>query len=94
MLRIRLNRIGKKHQPSYRVVVVPQRSKPVGGRVNEDLGWWNPSTKQFGLEKERVEYWLQHGAQSSETVHNLFVRAGILKTAKKAVHAKKKEKKK
>lgn len=94
MLRIRLNRVGKKHQSTYRVVVLPQRSKPRGGKVNEDLGWWNPHTNTHGLQKERVEYWMKNGAQPSDTVHNLFVKAGLLKEKKITVHKKKKEGKK
>jgi len=94
MQRIRLNRIGKRHQSTYRVVVLPQRSKPRGGKVNEDLGWLNPHTGQHSLSEDRVVYWLKNGAQPSETVHNLFVRAGLIKGEKVAVHAKKKEGKK
>ncbi len=94
MLRIRLNRVGKRHQSTYRVVVLPQRSKPRGGKVNEDLGWWNPHTGKHGLSGERVSHWLKNGAQPSETVHNLLVRAGLVQGKKVAVHKKKKEGKK
>ena len=94
MLRIRLNRVGKKHQSTYRVVVLPQRSKPRGGKVNEDLGWWNPHTGAHQISGERATYWIKNGAQPSDTVHNLLVRAGIVKTAKIPVHKKKKEGKK
>ncbi|MDE1970155.1 MAG: 30S ribosomal protein S16 [Patescibacteria group bacterium] len=94
MLRIRLNRVGKKHQATYRVVVLPQRSKPRGGKVNEDLGWWNPHTGTHALSEDRAQYWLHQGAKPSDTVYNLFVHAGIVRGAKRPVHNTKKEGKK
>ena len=77
MLVIRLRRIGKKHQPSYRVVVSERRSK-LGGPPVEDLGFYNPSTKSFSAKKDRVEYWLSHGAHATPTVHNLLVTHKVL----------------
>ncbi len=70
MLVICLKRVGKKHQPSYRVVVKEKRSK-LSNKFVEDLGFYNPHTKKCELKKEKIEHWLKVGAQPSETVKNL-----------------------
>lgn len=81
MLVIRLQRIGKKHQPSYRLVVAERRSKLIAPPV-EDLGSYNPGTKQITLNKERIQYWVGKGARPSLTAHNLLVKEGVLNSAK------------
>lgn len=88
MLAIKLQRIGKKHQPSYRLVVAMKRSKMAGPPV-EDLGSYNPFTKKATFKKERTSYWLGVGAQPTVTAHNLLVKEGIATTAKRAVKMKK-----
>jgi small subunit ribosomal protein S16 len=84
MLAIKLQRIGKKHQPSYRLVVAPARSKMAGPPV-EDLGSYHPATKVTAFKKERISYWLGVGAQPTVTVHNLLVAQGVVTTPKRAV---------
>ena len=92
MLAIKLQRIGKKHQPSYRIVVQEKREK-LGGSSVEDVGWLNPLLKKHELKRDRIEHWLKIGAQPTDTVWNLLVSAGILKAPKRAVHKKAKAKK-
>lgn len=87
MLAIKLKRIGKKHQASFRVVVAEKRSK-VKGNFVEDLGWVNPRTDDTKVNAERVSYWLGVGAQPTDTVWNLLVKAGVAKGKKIAVHGK------
>ncbi len=89
MLTIRLQRIGKKHQPSYRLVVAEKRSK-LGGPAKEDLGFYNPLRKDAGFKAERILYWLGVGAKPSAMVHNLLVRHNILKGPKIKISIKKK----
>lgn len=89
MLAIKLKRIGKKHQPSFRVVVAEKRSK-LGGRYVEDIGWFNPKTDEFNVKKERVAHWLKNGAQPTDTVHNLLIKSGVITGSKIPVHKKKK----
>jgi len=89
MLAIKLQRIGKKHQPSYRLVVTERRSK-MAAPPTEDLGVYNPLSKQAVFKKDRVSYWLKAGAQPTVTVHNLLVKEGIVSTPKLAVKMKKK----
>ncbi len=81
MLVIRLQRIGKKHQPSYRVVAAEKRSK-LGGPPVEDLGSYNPFTKKAAFKNERISHWLKVGAKPTATVHNLFIKHGTTKGSK------------
>lgn len=91
MLAIKLQRIGKKHQPSFRVVVAERRSK-LGGPPVEDLGSYNPFTKSFNVKADRVTYWIGVGAKPTATTHNLFVKGGVLKSPKIKIRLKQKEK--
>ncbi len=90
MLAIKLQRIGRRHQPHYRVVVAERRSK-LGAPPVEDLGSYNPMTKTFTIKTERAAHWLKIGAQPTVTVHNLFVKQGLTKEAKIPVKIKKPE---
>ncbi len=93
MLVIRLTRIGKKNQPSYRVVLT-EKTNPVRGKFIEILGSYNPRLKTKALKAERIQYWLSKGAQASATVHNLLVNEKIITSPKvKAWHPKKKTQK-
>ena len=78
MLRIRLRRTGKAHQPSYRVVVADQRAKRDGDFV-EVLGHYNPRSvpKVFEIKEERLKHYLANGAQPTETLHRLFHKNGL-----------------
>jgi len=91
MLAIKLKRVGKKHQASFRIVVGERRSK-VNGRFVEELGWFNPRTSEVQVDKERALYWVKSGAQATDSVHNLFVRVGVVKGKKIAVHSISKKK--
>ena len=96
MICIRLQRIGKKKQPIYRVIV-SDKHKDTQAKSLEILGNYNPVTqpKQIELKKDRIEYWLSVGAQPSPTVNNLLVKEGILKAKKqKSVFISKKRAKK
>lgn len=90
MLAIKFQRVGKKHQPSYRIVVAEKRSK-LGGPPVEQVGTYNPSTKKASLEKERVLYWLKVGAKPTASIHNLLVRQSVISGPKVAIKTKKPE---
>jgi ribosomal protein S16 len=81
MLVLRLQRIGKKHEPHYRLVVSEKREK-LGAPPAEDLGSYNPKTKTSTINKDRVSYWLKQGAQASATVHNLLIKEGVVSAPK------------
>lgn len=69
MLTIRLNRVGKKNQAKYRVVVMDHK-RATDARPVEFLGFYNPHNDEnpFQVDVERVDYWLSNGAQTSSTV--------------------------
>lgn len=90
MLAIKLKKIGKKHQPSFRLVVDEKRSKLLGSNL-EDLGWYNPDSKKHDFKTERIAHWLKNGAKPTDSVHNLLISTGVIKGKKIAVHAKKKQ---
>lgn len=81
MLVIRFQRVGRKNDPAFRVVVTEKRSKPKSGEL-EILGSYHPKTKHTVLKSERILYWMSKGAQISPTVHNLLVKHGIIKGKK------------
>ena len=72
MVRIRLRRVGAKNQPSYRIVVTDQRS-PRDGRFIEVIGFYNPRTdpETYKIDEARALYWLEKGAQPSDSVVRL-----------------------
>ena len=84
MLKIRLQRIGKKGQAHYRLVVLEHTQRPKG-RYLEDLGSYNPHTKDLNVKKERIEYWVSKGAQFSATANNLLIGKEIIKGNKVTV---------
>ncbi len=77
MLVIRLQRVGRRHQPSYRLVVSEKRSK-LGGPPVEDLGSYNPFSKIISFKQERISHWMGIGAKPTVTVHNLLVKQGAV----------------
>ncbi|MDD5639781.1 MAG: 30S ribosomal protein S16 [Candidatus Pacebacteria bacterium] len=86
MLTIRLLRIGKKHQPSYKIVVTDKRRAPAGGRFVEEIGNYDPKSKQRNINKERAQYWVSVGAQPSNTVHNMLVTDKVLDKPKRKIY--------
>ncbi|NQU78086.1 30S ribosomal protein S16 [Candidatus Falkowbacteria bacterium] len=94
MLTIRLARIGKKKQPIYRLII-NEKTKDTLGDFLENLGTYNPRTKETNLKTERIKHWLSKGAGTSDTVQNLLVNQGIIKDKKvKSWRPKKKKEEK
>jgi small subunit ribosomal protein S16 len=77
MVKIRLMRVGKKKQPSFRVVVADQRS-PRDGRIIEAIGHYGPrqDPSEIVIDSERAVFWLERGAQPSNTVRKLLEISG------------------
>ncbi|HLC64317.1 MAG TPA: 30S ribosomal protein S16, partial [Patescibacteria group bacterium] len=90
MLTIRFTRTGKKKQPQYRLIVSEKHKDPWGDYL-ELLGNYNPHTKEVNLKEDRIKHWLSVGAQTSNSVHNLLVKQGLIEgDRKKAVRISKK----
>ena len=81
MLKIRLQRIGKKKQAHYKVVVM-EHTRKTTGKYLELLGWYNPHTSEIEVNAERLNHHLSNGAQMSATVNNLLITRGIIKGEK------------
>lgn len=77
MLTIRLQRVGKKHQPSYRIVLIDSRRAAKSGSVLEILGSYNPKKKESSLKIEEIKKYLCKGARLSDTVRNLLTKNKI-----------------
>ncbi|MGI5819259.1 MAG: 30S ribosomal protein S16 [Armatimonadota bacterium] len=77
--KIRLKRFGGKHDPHFRIVVADSRKRRDGSSV-EELGYYSPagSSPRLEVNGERTLYWLGVGAQPTDTVHALLVRAGVI----------------
>jgi len=75
-----MKRMGRRHRPFYRINAMDTRS-PRDGRVIEELGTYDPiekdESKQVNLKEDRIRYWLEKGATTSETVGNLLRKKGI-----------------
>lgn len=81
MVKLRLKRFGKKHQPSYRIIAIDSRSRREG-RPLEELGYYNPRTKETVLETAGLLKWLRRGAKPTDTVDSLLRKAGIYEMLK------------
>merc|ERR1739841_159879 len=75
---IRFMRIGRIHEPFYRIIAVDSRRKRDTEPI-EFLGWYNPKTKEANLNAPEIKKWLSFGAQPSDRLKGLFKRAAIIK---------------
>ena len=85
MVKIRLRRTGRKKQPTFRIVVADSQS-PRDGKFIEVIGQYMPrqGEQALNLKADRVHYWLDSGAQPTDTVRSLLRRAGVLKARHEA----------
>lgn len=77
MLTIRMQRTGRKGHAQFRVVVQDARVTPTSGKVVALLGHYNPHTKEVVVDKEKVGFYLEHGAQPSDRVARLLKSEGV-----------------
>lgn len=89
MLKIRLQRVGRKHEPSFRLVLTDSKNSTKSGRFKEILGSYDPRKTTDSIKLDRVKHWLSMGASPTATVHNLLVTHKILDAKKKNVLPKK-----
>lgn len=89
MLTIRLTRVGKKKDSSFRVIVVDSKRKVKAGNYLEMVGSYDPRTNNATLESDRIKHWISVGAQPSDTVHNLLITHKVIEGKKINVLPKK-----
>ncbi len=89
MLKIRLQRIGRKNDPSFRAVLTDSKNSTKSGKFLEIVGTYNPKAGETSFKTERIQYWVGKGAQLSDTMHNFMVREKVIEGKKKNVLSKK-----
>ncbi len=89
MLTIRLQRIGRKNEAAFRLVVTDSKHAAKSGKFHEIVGSYTLKSDAIVLKKDRITHWLEHGAQTSDTVHNILVKQGVITVKKKNVLSKK-----
>lgn len=89
MLKIRLQRIGRKNDPAFRVVLTDSKNAAKSGKFLEIIGNYNPKKGETVFNAERINHWIKNGAQLSDTVHNFLVKEKVITGKKKNVLPKK-----
>ena len=77
MLKLRLKRVGRKRAPSYRLVVMENTTRR-DGRPVEEVGYYDPISKNYKFDSEKIKKWLGYGVKPTETVTNLLKKADII----------------
>jgi small subunit ribosomal protein S16 len=94
MLKIRLQRIGRKNDPAFRAVLTDSKNSTKSGKFLEILGTYNPKAKKMedktSFKVDRIKYWMSKGAKLSDTMHNFLVHQKVLVGKKINVLPKKK----
>lgn len=83
MLMMRLQRVGRKNDPSYRIVVVDKRNGPKSNKNVDHLGSYSPKLGQIQIDKDKAKDWLSKGVQPSDTVYNILVSQKVVEGKKK-----------
>jgi small subunit ribosomal protein S16 len=82
MLMMRLQRVGRKNDPSYRVVVTDKRTGPKSNKHVDLLGSFNPKSGAVQIDGEKAKYWLSQGVKPSITLHNMLVSNKVIEGKK------------
>lgn len=77
MLKLRLKRNGRKGQPTYRLVIMENRTRRDGRPVDE-VGYYNPITKESYFNQEKIIKWLNYGVKPTKTVFQLLKKANLI----------------
>lgn len=86
---IRFQRIGRKNDPAFRMLVLEKASGPKAGKYVDLVGTYNPKTKAVTLQPERIKDWVAKGAQVSPSLMNLLISKGVFEGKKINVLPKK-----
>ncbi len=86
---MRLQRVGRKNDPSFRLVVTDKRESVASGRNIDHIGSYNPKAGTIVIDAEKAKHWLSKGVQPSVTVHNMLVSKKIIDAKKKNALSKK-----
>jgi small subunit ribosomal protein S16 len=89
MLMMRLQRVGRKNDPSYRIVVVDKRTGPKSNKHVDHLGSYSPKLGHIIIDGEKAKHWLSKGVKASNTMHNILVSQKVIEGKKINVLPKK-----
>ena len=89
MLKIRLQRTGRKHEPTFRLVLTDSKNSTKSGKTLETLGSHDFRKENTQIDTDRVKYWISQGAQPTDTVHNLLISQKVIEGKKINVLPKK-----
>lgn len=89
MIKIRLQKTGRKSDPFFKIVLVESKRAAISGKALDYLGFYNPVSGEKSFKTDKIKEWIAKGAQVSETVHNFLVDAKIIEKKKKNVLSKK-----
>ena len=80
MLAIRLQRTGRKHEPTFRVVLTDSKNGPKSGKYLKNLGWYDTRIKNKAeqLKTEEIKHWVSKGAKLSVTLHNFLITQKVI----------------
>ena len=90
MLKIILQRIGRKNDPAFRAVLTDSKNSTKSGKFLEIVGTYNPKAGEANFKNDRIKYWMSKGAQLSDTMHNFLVSQKVIEGKKVNVLPKKK----
>jgi len=88
MIILRLQKVGRKKDYTYRVIAIESRFSAKSGKAKEILGWWDPRKDKFFLDKERIKSWLNQGAQISDSCYNLLIKGKVIEGKKRPIKIK------
>jgi small subunit ribosomal protein S16 len=91
MLKIRLQRVGKKHQPFYRLVLIDSRRAASSGSFLDILGSYDVLKKRVQADEEKIKNWMNKGVKISDTVYNLLIKEKIIEGKKRIIKIGKKK---
>jgi small subunit ribosomal protein S16 len=89
MLKIRLQRIGRKNEAAFRLVLTDSKNGPQSGKFKEILGSYTLKSDAVALKSDRIQHWIKNGAQPSDTAHNMLVKQGVIEGKKRNVLSRK-----
>ncbi|MEK7585881.1 MAG: 30S ribosomal protein S16 [Patescibacteria group bacterium] len=89
MLKIRLQRVGRKNDSSFRVVLTDSKNSAKSGKFKEILGSYNLKSGEVLFKADRIKHWISNGAQTSATIHNFLIHQKVIDGKKKNALSKK-----
>ena len=82
MLSVRLQRVGRKNDPSFRMVIIDSKRSVKSANYIEMVGSYNARQKTVDLNKDRIKHWIGEGAKPTDTVHNILINNKVIEGKK------------